>query len=243
MRPIRITAVISSFLISSASLSQTIADSQAEFSAVQGDQNWTYGYCSSLGGPLTLFTGWGGYLGGHWYAPGQSWPNLWNVGGHPGNNPFTFAVRRWQAEGSGLVQVSGVLASCDAPGVACNGGSVTCRILVDGVQVFSHQVFGETSIPYQTQVSVACGSVVDFVIDPNGNINDDGTTFTAVMTGSLVACAGDLTGDGRVDGEDLAMLIGSWGLCRDDSECVADFNGDSQVGGTDLAVLLGHWTG
>lgn len=49
----------------------------------------------------------------------------------------------------------------------------------------------------------------------------------------------DLNGDGVVDGNDLAILLGSWGPCPG---CPADFNHDGVVDGSDLAVLLGSWT-
>ena len=46
---------------------------------------------------------------------------------------------------------------------------------------------------------------------------------------------GDITGDGKVNGEDLALLLGAW----DSSDPRADLNGDGTVGGPDLAILLG----
>ena len=51
-------------------------------------------------------------------------------------------------------------------------------------------------------------------------------------------CPADLNGDGVVDAADLAMLLGSWGPCRD---CPADLNGDGVVNAADLALLLGSW--
>lgn len=51
--------------------------------------------------------------------------------------------------------------------------------------------------------------------------------------------AGDLDGDGRVDGVDLAILLGAWG----DKGGDADLDGDALVGASDLAILLGDWTG
>lgn len=55
----------------------------------------------------------------------------------------------------------------------------------------------------------------------------------------IVPCPGDLTGDGQVDGEDLTLLLGSWGACAD--PCPADITGDGSVGGDDLTILLGDW--
>lgn len=49
---------------------------------------------------------------------------------------------------------------------------------------------------------------------------------------------GDLTGDGRVDGADLAMVLGSWG---NSGEADLDFSG--VVDGSDIALVLGAWTG
>jgi hypothetical protein len=50
-------------------------------------------------------------------------------------------------------------------------------------------------------------------------------------------CPVDLTCDGQVDGQDLGVLLGSWGT----SGVPADFNGDGTVDGQDLGVLLGNW--
>jgi hypothetical protein len=51
------------------------------------------------------------------------------------------------------------------------------------------------------------------------------------------ACPADLNGDTSVDGQDLGLLLGAWGL----SGVPADLNGDGPVDGQDLGVLLGAW--
>ena len=48
--------------------------------------------------------------------------------------------------------------------------------------------------------------------------------------------AGDLNGDGVVDGADLTILLGAWGTTGP-----GDINGDGLVDGADLALLLGLW--
>jgi hypothetical protein len=48
-----------------------------------------------------------------------------------------------------------------------------------------------------------------------------------------------LTGGGFVNGEDLGLLLGTWGPCS--GVCKADLNGDGQVDGADLGILLGAW--
>jgi hypothetical protein len=48
---------------------------------------------------------------------------------------------------------------------------------------------------------------------------------------------GDLSGDGVVDGSDLGLLLGAWGLRGGP----ADLNEDGIVDGADLAIVLGAW--
>ncbi|MAB28927.1 MAG: hypothetical protein CMJ53_06595 [Planctomycetaceae bacterium] len=50
-------------------------------------------------------------------------------------------------------------------------------------------------------------------------------------------CDGDLDGDNRINGLDLAILLGRWQLS---DEC-ADINGDGIVNGADLSILLQKW--
>lgn len=49
---------------------------------------------------------------------------------------------------------------------------------------------------------------------------------------------GDLTGDGRVDGADLGIMLAKWGS----SDTAADFDGSGEVDGGDLGLLLSWWT-
>lgn len=52
----------------------------------------------------------------------------------------------------------------------------------------------------------------------------------------------DLDGDGKVDGHDLGILLGSWGGCPENgAPCPADLDGDGTVGPADLGLLLGSW--
>jgi len=50
----------------------------------------------------------------------------------------------------------------------------------------------------------------------------------------------DLNGDCAVNGNDLGVLLASWGAPDFDPRC--DFNGDGIVDGHDLGTLLGAWT-
>lgn len=53
-----------------------------------------------------------------------------------------------------------------------------------------------------------------------------------------VQVVGDLTGEGKVNGADLAYLLGKWG-----SAGPGDFDGNGIVDAGDLSILLGAWTG
>ncbi len=62
-------------------------------------------------------------------------------------------------------------------------------------------------------------------------------SVTVLRADEDVPCAGDIDGNGSVNGLDLAALLGSWGA----SGGAADVNGDGTVNGADLAVLLAEW--
>jgi hypothetical protein len=63
------------------------------------------------------------------------------------------------------------------------------------------------------------------------------------LGGNVVCdCAGDFNADGLVNGIDLGVLLGQWGLCSG-ANCVCDIDGDGSVNGADLGLLLGDWGG
>ena len=64
--------------------------------------------------------------------------------------------------------------------------------------------------------------------DSNGNLVID-----------TCECTGDVTGNGSVDGVDLAAVLGSWGSTG--SKSGADLDGDGLVAGADLAIVLSSW--
>ena len=68
----------------------------------------------------------------------------------------------------------------------------------------------------------------------------DGRTSTSMMEVVVLdAMAGDVDGDGFVNGNDLAILLAAWGT----NDPVADIDGDGVVAGGDLGMLLAAWTG
>lgn len=76
----------------------------------------------------------------------------------------------------------------------------------------------------------------------NGDVlSDSATLWFAVGDGTTIepTCAGDVTGDGAVDGGDLVALLGNFGGSGDRSQGDLDGNGD--VDGQDLIALLGNF--
>jgi hypothetical protein len=58
----------------------------------------------------------------------------------------------------------------------------------------------------------------------------------------MMACPGDVNGDGVVNTSDLLALLAAWGDCPDPpEECPADFDGDGDVDTSDLLTLLANW--
>ncbi|MFM6339292.1 MAG: Calx-beta domain-containing protein, partial [Dolichospermum sp.] len=161
-----------------------IANSQTEFSGTQGQNNWYYGYYD---GPFNSsdFQQMNQFSSSTWYLQnGTYWTQLWATGGHP-NGQITsggrlpvqqWAVRRWVSEIDGVVDISGSVL----------GGSTIGRIFVNGVELLSQNISGQTA-NYNLRVAVQKGTFVDFAIDPKDN-NDlsDSTLFTAKIIGNVV---------------------------------------------------------
>ena len=68
-------------------------------------------------------------------------------------------------------------------------------------------------------------------------------TMTFGLSTSTVQaqCASDITGDGQINGADLAQLLADWGSCPAGGTCASDITGDGQINGADLAQLLADW--
>ena len=67
-------------------------------------------------------------------------------------------------------------------------------------------------------------------------------TLFAAAPVSAQGCAGDLTGNGIVDGADLGTILAYWGpRTQDPTSIASDLNGDGLINGADLGVLLASW--
>ena len=169
-----------------------IANSELDFSGVQGLNNWYYGYYdgpfnSSDFQQMTQFNtdgsgGWQVQAGTYWTGIGSMTAHGNGTNGHPGMAPIEqWAVRRWVSEANGTIQIEGHLAK-----TGMGGNGVIGRIFVDGVEIWSQSIDGydSTGINYQIETVVNLNSIVDFALDPRES-NDyyDTTIFTAQIKG------------------------------------------------------------
>ena len=72
------------------------------------------------------------------------------------------------------------------------------------------------------------------IVAINAQLKPHGYTAVHVKLSSKIE---DLNDDGKVDGADLAMLLGAWG----NNNIFVDMNGDGKVDGADMAQLQAAW--
>ncbi len=115
------------------------------------------------------------------------------------------------------------------------------NLLLDGVVICGSgksPIAGEATIVNDVTISAACEDC-----DENGQIDAWefilGTAADGDGDGEIddCECPADLNRDGRIDGEDLGVLLLEWGPGPSD----ADLDGDSLVDGSDLGIMLLLW--
>lgn len=190
-------ALVVSALFGTRAYSIVFADSVAEFSDVQGQENWFYGIFNQ--GPTPGAHGFAvddfvpfdvfDTADGRWEATvGQvgstvnaQFLNINQDGGHPtglgpvGQDSIIWAVRRYVSEFNGPALISFDLRKSNT--FNNRGGGITGRILVDGTEVFTQLIVNADGVGVQGQVvsNVNVGSVIDFAIDPSGALPVAGT--------------------------------------------------------------------
>lgn len=188
-----------------APVSGLVADSVADFSGVQGQGGWFYGYYNltsdangtyqandfvpfpSDAGPNSASNFWTGAIW-DWFAGNPPWTELNPQGGHPnGNNNGNvhWAVRRWQSDVQGTIRLSVRHAKSNTGG----GNGTTARVFRNGTPVWTNTVAGTDGTGVATSLEipgVQMGDFIDFAIDSLGTDGtradgSDGTTLTALI--------------------------------------------------------------
>jgi hypothetical protein len=227
------------------------ADSVAEFSGNQGQNNWYYGIYNktvdSAGGdpgyqdydfidfqpgvptgadaPRFGFNGIWDYVG-----PGgpinPPWTEINANGGHPNGNNNAGTVGSHWAVRRYVSEVTGpvTISGMLSTSAACGDGT-TPRIFVNGTQIFSQNVFGSGG-NYQVDTNLNAGDFVDFAIDsgPSGDDPCDGTVFTAKVSDKVTVTqlANSVTDFAGTQGAH-GWTYGSWDRKRDEE---INANGD-----------------
>ncbi|MFO0874915.1 MAG: hypothetical protein U0575_13225 [Phycisphaerales bacterium] len=90
-------------------------------------------------------------------------------------------------------------------------------------------------------MSISAPGVYDVTLiawDANGVYVDSEPVTFRIDTGVSPA---DLDGNGVVDGADLGLLLGAWGVCAGDG-CPGDLDENGVVDGADMGLLLAAWS-
>jgi len=176
-----------------------IADSSADFSGVQGNSNWYYGYYNVSTDPNGVYNAtpggtddfqaftWYGVDTNHSDEPAwqfnttdQPWTLLSAGKAHPngsdqwsgGSTNVHWAVRRWVSEVSGLVDIYWYLSKADVGGNPWSNG-VTARLFHNGATVASRTIaWNDTSLGSQWMpLVVQAGDYIDFALDAKGTFS------------------------------------------------------------------------
>ncbi len=130
------------------------------------------------------------------------------------------------------------------PGNAPDGFGAVVRLTV-GPDTLTRVIHGGMTYMSQEPQRLHFGFPIAPKIDeiriewPDGNE----TVLWNVVPGQIIAVNnGDLTGDGAVDGEEFAIILGAWGPCPGAEPCAADLNHDAAVGVVDLLIVLANWS-
>jgi hypothetical protein len=199
------------------------------------------------------------YLWDAWVSrvgPEGPWINRTNV---PSGNPFRLGAVlalgsnrltcRMDSNGclDGTFTANLWLDTSDAPGIsatnaqpiAAYGGRVPG--LTPGTSVDASGVLGVRTGPWIVSVTAFSVEPANDLVGPiafEGSGTSDLVATIEVLV--LRVCGGDVTGNGVVDGTDLAAVLGAWGT-DGSGQFATDIDGDGIVSGADLAQVLSAW--
>jgi hypothetical protein len=192
-------AALICYAVSAQSSAAAVIAATTEFSGVQGQNNWFYGYRAGSGAGYTpaafVPIGDSRFIGGVWdFAPSPNFltigMNTWHPNGGSGTGSVQSPAKRWVVEDTGWITISGQWRSNDtARGAgldATTRNGTTVRIYLEGVQVYSQKV-AWNAYPNANDYSVTLpmltgiGDNLDFLVDYDGDVNDDSTFWTATV--------------------------------------------------------------
>ena len=197
------------------------ADSEADFSGVQGQDGWTYGTYAAF--DVAGFTELPTFSGAQWEG-GEAFatPFVDADGGHPGVDSFFWAVRRWTADTDGDVTLDADYQDLNG---SCGDGA-NIRVFHNSAEIATELVSLSLQSIAPIAITVGSGDTIDFVIDPIFDTGCDDTllTSTVSVSGPIAACEAPVGFvDNTDDCDDSAALVNPDGVevCDDgiDQDC------------------------
>lgn len=121
-------------------------------------------------------------------------------GGHPGENRDMVAVRRWFAPAEGIVTIEGVLKHALPEGENPEGADGVRGYIVAGGKVLTEaDVYDKEAPTNVRKLAVKAGEVIDFVVDPKANNNNDTFSWRVDITFTATGKPGAEVGFNSVD--------------------------------------------
>jgi len=140
--------------------------------------------------------------------------------------------------GAGYLWQNAPQATSSAVYVVINDNETAFQDTIDGfIGVGAHAALGtKPTASYESGIMVLHkDDTVDFIASNNGNSGPDMTGIDGTVI--LIKASGDLTGNGTVDINDLAVIVSHWLGQRPDG----DLNIDNIIDFKDFAVIAGNW--
>lgn len=213
-----------------ASAATTVYTASAGFSGTQGVNQWRY---QKLAG--STYTNLPAYVPGtaHWEDSTNSYPWIGAGQAHPDN--AAAVVRTWTAPSPGTVTVSGAVHKGDAL-----GDGVIASVRKNNSVLWSATVVNTTDVNPSgvSGIPVAAGDRIQFVVDKNGNMDNDHTfwnpavsfTSSSAQPGNSLAVTayGAVANDGL---DDLAAFNAAVSAARSQGKTVWVPEGTFQLSG------------
>jgi hypothetical protein len=218
---------------------------------------WAGGETQFLPGPVPLGHDCVGDLNGDGVVNTADLLIMFSEWGPCGDDSSCFA----DLNGDGVVAVGDLLILFDGWGQCPPAPLVTVPCCLDDdlcLDVTAQECFaagGTFAGSLCTCAEVTCGNDADQAMcaddcgamHPDGCWCDQGCVFHGDCCSSdcdscpSTCCPWDVTGNGIVGSEDLALCLASVGPCEPGLPCPCDFNRDGEVDEFDLELLTGHW--
>lgn len=240
-----------------------LGNSETEFSGVQGQDDWTYGYRNYTddGGaqdydPVADFIPFadGEFDGTNWDlvfppAGGAPWTLVGATQVHPANERPAdglgehWAIRRWTATAADVPAPTLVAVEWFVAAQNLNGSGTTGQLHLNGVEKAVRSIAGNdgTGVTTTTFMTIEDGDVIDLALTPVGPGGDRGDGADGSFTRMTITTVVDTDSDGLADAweevyfpGDLTQLSSGGNLDGDELTDLEEFEGGSNPTSADI---------